>query len=174
MITHYQGLRYLDRFKNSNQRLTKWAIELGNYEFEVICKKAKENLVADALSIAPIEQVYGDQDYKKSMKILTKSEVQKYQAKFSGKKRKHCDEIKGILVKRNYERIRLVVSEEEMERELIKRIHTGHCHRGVATMLNVIRRAWAVKELRKKLQEYRNQCKTCVKNRLLLNKTLEY
>ena len=100
--------------------------------------------------------------------------MREYQAKFSESERKNCEEIEGILVKGNDERIRVVVSGEEMERELIKRIHTGHCHRGVATMLSVIRRAWAVKELRKKLQEYRNQCKTCVKNRLLLNKTLEY
>ena len=120
------------------------------------------------MSRAPIDQVYGDQDYKKSINMLTKSEVREYQAKFSESERKNCEEIEGILVKRNDERIRVVVSGEEMERELIKRIHTEHCHRGVATMLSVTRRAWAVKELRKKLQEYRKQCETCVKNRLLL------
>ena len=56
-------------------RLTKWAIESGNHEFEVVYRVGRENFEAGAFSRAPIGQVYCDRDYQVKNNLLTKAEI---------------------------------------------------------------------------------------------------
>ena len=171
VITDHQALRYLETFKNKNMRLTKWAIELGSYEFEVIYRVGRENLEADALSRAPIDQVYCDRDYQIGINLLTKPEIVEFQeaSGVDGEKRENI-----AVQKEDDGRVRVIVRGEAMENELFKRYHKQYNHRGVETMLNVIRKSWAVKNLRAKLQEFTKRCETCIKNKEAMRQSIGF
>ncbi len=48
--TDNQALLYLDRFKDENHRLTRWALSLQSYQFEVQHRPGRNNGNADRLS----------------------------------------------------------------------------------------------------------------------------
>lgn len=96
--------------------------------------------------------------------MLTKGEVRDFQKKIG--ERDRFEAIENVLVRQgNDGRIRVVVEGEEMERELFTRFHFKFNHRGVETMMSLIRRGWAVRALRRKLQEFTRNCETCLKNK---------
>ena len=152
-------------------RLTKWAIELGNYEFEVIYRVGRENLEADALSRAPIDQVYCDREYQKGINMLTKTEIEDFQ-KASGVEGEKREDI--VVRKESDGRVRVIVRGEAMENELFERYHNEYNHRGVDTMLNLIRKSWAVKDLRKKLENFTKRCETCIKNKAAMKQSIGF
>ena len=50
VFTDHNPLKYLYRFKNKNQRLTRWSLFLQGYHLQIAFIKGKDNLVADFLS----------------------------------------------------------------------------------------------------------------------------
>ena len=48
--TDHNPLVWLYKIKEPNTRLARWKIKLDEFDFEIVYKKGKENLVADALS----------------------------------------------------------------------------------------------------------------------------
>lgn len=172
VITDHKALKYLDTFKGNKLRLSNWAIELGNYKIEVIYRAGKENLEADALSRAPVDQVCVDSEYQEAINMLTKSEVREFQKEIS--ERERFESIENVLVRKENSKIRVIVEGDEMERELFTRFHNKYNHRGVETMLNMIRKGWAVKGLRKKLVEFTKNCETCIKNKMAFKQSIGF
>lgn len=67
--------------------------------------------------------------------------------------------------------MRPIVRGDKMESELFKRYHERFDHRGVETMSKLVRKAWVVSNLRKKLQHYKQSCETCLKNSAALRQS---
>lgn len=53
--TDHRALGWLSNFKDPNQKLQRWKIKLGEYDFDIEYVKGKGNVVADALSRIKIE-----------------------------------------------------------------------------------------------------------------------
>ena len=50
VITDHNPLLFLNKFKNKNQRLTRWSLFLQEWDLEISHVKGKDNIVPDALS----------------------------------------------------------------------------------------------------------------------------
>lgn len=59
IITNHSALRWLMNAKDMKGRLHRWALTLQEYDFEVLYRPGRENVVADALSRAPLLRVHG-------------------------------------------------------------------------------------------------------------------
>ena len=172
VITDHQALRYLETFKTKNMRLTKWSIELASYEFEVVYRVGKQNFEADALSRAPLDQVYKEEEYQKMINLLTKEEIVEFQKGM--KMRDDRERLNDVIVTRDNGRVRVVVEGDEMESELFRRYHKEESHGGEDKMKNRIRKAYDVKRLDKKVQEFARKCETCVKCKTAMRQSLGY
>lgn len=58
VITDNQALKWMGSVKSPLGRIARWAVRLNQYDFEIIHRKGKLNVVADALSRAPINIHY--------------------------------------------------------------------------------------------------------------------
>uniref|UniRef100_A0A146LKA7 RNA-directed DNA polymerase n=1 Tax=Lygus hesperus TaxID=30085 RepID=A0A146LKA7_LYGHE len=54
VITDHHALRWLKELKDPNPRLTRWALKLQSYDYEIEYRKGSLNKVPDALSRAPV------------------------------------------------------------------------------------------------------------------------
>ena len=50
VLTDHQSLKWLGKIDNPSGRLARWAIELGQWDYEICYRRGAENHVADALS----------------------------------------------------------------------------------------------------------------------------
>ncbi|KAL7288313.1 hypothetical protein TKK_0017647 [Trichogramma kaykai] len=50
VITDHSSLKWLHNLKNPTGRLARWALELQQYDYEILHRKGSQNVVADALS----------------------------------------------------------------------------------------------------------------------------
>lgn len=50
VFTDHNPLKYLHRFKNRNQRLTRWSLFLQEYDLNISHIAGKANILADGLS----------------------------------------------------------------------------------------------------------------------------
>lgn len=55
VITDHQSLKWFNALKNPNGRLSRWAMKLQQYDFEISYRRGTLNTVADALSRQPVE-----------------------------------------------------------------------------------------------------------------------
>ncbi len=54
VYTDHNPLTFLNSLRCANQRLTRWSLSLQSYTLDIRHIKGKDNLVADALSRAPV------------------------------------------------------------------------------------------------------------------------
>lgn len=57
IITDHKPLQWLYSIEKPNSKLTRWRLELGEYDFEIVYKKGKQNTNADALSRIKINMI---------------------------------------------------------------------------------------------------------------------
>nr|XP_034194962.1 uncharacterized protein LOC117611144 [Osmia lignaria] len=53
VVTDHQSLKWLEKIDSPSGRLARWALELGQWDFEIRYRRGPENTVADALSRRP-------------------------------------------------------------------------------------------------------------------------
>ncbi|CAG2239543.1 unnamed protein product [Mytilus edulis] len=75
VYTDHQALVWLHKSKDTNSRLGRWALELQNYDFEIIYKEGKKNTNADALSRIPYKEIKDEIHPKLSVNSLLENNI---------------------------------------------------------------------------------------------------
>lgn len=57
VITDHSALQWLDNNKDPHGRLARWAMRLQQFDYEIVFRKGKDNVVADALSRATTNEI---------------------------------------------------------------------------------------------------------------------
>jgi len=80
LVTDHAALGYLMRSKNLTGRLHRWSLQLQEYDFTITYRPGSTNVVADALSRAPVRQMVTGQELPRGGEgQLTDAELQKEQ-----------------------------------------------------------------------------------------------
>ena len=64
IVTDHQALKYLNTMKNSNPRLTRWALAIQPFDFVLVHKPGLQHGNADGLSRQAWAEEDGDNDYE--------------------------------------------------------------------------------------------------------------
>jgi len=56
VVTDHMALKWLNSIESPSGRITRWALELQQYDFEIAYRKEQLNVVADALSRQPLPE----------------------------------------------------------------------------------------------------------------------
>ncbi|XP_063627002.1 uncharacterized protein LOC134798550 [Cydia splendana] len=83
IITDHQALKWLNTLKNPSGRLARWALELQQYQFDIIYRSGKQNQVADQLSRNPVYAINTQGWYDRKLDLVQKqpNAVQDYRIK---------------------------------------------------------------------------------------------
>ena len=65
IITNHDNLRYWKTAQDLSRRQARWALKLANFDFLLIHRPGKTNVLADALSHSPLHQVSDKEDNTK-------------------------------------------------------------------------------------------------------------
>lgn len=63
VITDHASLKWLNKMKDPTGRLARWSVKLNQFDFEIIHRKGKFNVVPDALSRSPVEVPTQETEY---------------------------------------------------------------------------------------------------------------
>lgn len=85
IITDHASLLWLKNLKDPTSRLARWALKLQEYDFELIHRKGKLNVIADALSrsVEIIDIVVDDSNIDEDYRVL-REKIQECPSKYPG------------------------------------------------------------------------------------------
>lgn len=75
VVTDHYSLKWLNNMQQPTGRLARWAVRLSGYDFDIVHRKGKDNVVPDALSravpiIDVIDAVVKDRWYSKMFNMV--------------------------------------------------------------------------------------------------------
>ena len=93
----HQPLTWILHKTNTHPRLERWLLRLSHYNFEIIYKAGKDNIVADMLSKLPDENEYADpeNDYLDNLVAVAEEEDSSMYSNFDNKKQLSIQWIKN-------------------------------------------------------------------------------
>uniref|UniRef100_A0A1B6CSL2 RNA-directed DNA polymerase n=1 Tax=Clastoptera arizonana TaxID=38151 RepID=A0A1B6CSL2_9HEMI len=139
---------------------------LSQFNFTIIYKKGKENILADLLSRNPVLEYFENDDVIKVVNLINLSSIVHDQSKHvSDMKREKQIEVKqGLIFKKHKGKARIFVS-ESFGNEIIKLVHQHYGHIGPSQMIATIRPHYYFKGLDKAVHIFCKGCMICVENK---------
>lgn len=162
VITDHESLKWLMNLKDPSGRLGRWALKLQGFDFVVVHRKGKHNIVPDALSRAincVMEISVGDKYqtwYNELFKLIQEDPTQsrEYQVR-DGKLYRYQKSNLGLLY--NW---KLVVPPDQ-KLEILRKNHDDVAHLGVSKTINRISENYFWKDMRNEIKEYIRSCSVC-------------
>lgn len=166
VCTDHRPLVNLKTKARTDELLGDMVFYLSQFNFTLIYKPGKENIMADWLSRYPICETFECEDAIKTVNLVELSEIaedqRNNQRELAAAKKtiRHGDTI----YKNLNERKRVFVS-QALGRQIIDRVHDHYGHIGSAQLTGMIRPYFYFKNLDKMIGEYCNGCSTCLENK---------
>lgn len=168
--TDHQSLKFLLQQRIATPMQQKWLVKMMGYDFEIIYKKGKENIVADALSrrptIAAISSTKSDL-WRKIQELWEKDpELKKLiqQLQQEGQERQQYEWVQGQLKRKG----KLVVGNDETIKCLIlQEFHDSFAggHSGTEVTTKRIGSHFYWKGMKKDVKTYVRNCEICQRNK---------
>lgn len=139
---------------------------LSQFNFKIVYKPEKTNLLPDLLSRNPILEYFEKEDAVKTVNLADFNEIlydhQKMGAEL--KTEKNIDSGRGLYYQKWKDKARILVS-QKLGKKIIERIHEEYGHIGRQQMLATICPHYYFKNLDKIVHEYCRNCHICVENK---------
>jgi transposase InsO family protein len=167
VITDHKPLEHMNLKARSDEELGDLALELSQFDFDVIYRPGKDNCEADCLSRNPVNEPLPDPDVSNpiipsSVHFLSFEDVKYFQENITPT---NVDVKINDVIFRVINGKRLVVLDELTSKELISRIHTHYGHIGPKHMFAILRNSFYIPCITKLVLEYCKKCITCIKNK---------
>ena len=189
IVTDHHSLCYLLKLKSPSGRLSRWALKLAEYQFDIVYKSGKLHNNVDTLSRAPINEIIDsnvedipfcqienidlikEQSDDKYCQFLDKV-LQKGMKRFTAKYLKKGDIIYRKTFNSLGEEINLVVLPKSLKKDILFSMHDDLLagHQGVTRTLYRIKTRYYWPRLDKSVRKYVNSCKTCQHRKLKIGK----
>lgn len=139
---------------------------LSQFNFNIIYKKGKDNILADLLSRNPVLEYFENEDVITVVNLIELPAILNDQSKHMSelKAAKNIEIKRGLILKRLKEKSRIFVS-TAFGKEIIELIHQHYGHIGPAQMLATIRPHYYFKGLDKIVQTFCKNCNVCIENK---------
>lgn len=159
VITDNSALVWLRNFKDPNGRLARWSLKLQHFDFQVIHKSGKLNVVADALSRAVVESVEIVSWYDKLFKDVQDGIISENLKIFNGQLFKQFNGLNQSLLVDGW---KLVVP-PTLQQNILYECHDSplSAHMGVKKTINRVKEKYFWPTMVKDVTAYVNNCEKC-------------
>lgn len=175
VITDHASLKWLMGQRDLTGRLARWSLKLQAFDFQIEHRKGSSNIVPDALSRAPIDEV----DHVVSIPInLTDNEFSSESySKLRAEVESNADNLPDIKVRDGvvYKRMLPVITDthaettwkvwvpEGLRQQIIRESHDppSAAHGGTDKTLNLVRRTYYWPGMRQNVREFVSKCEIC-------------
>ena len=164
IITDHSALKWLMTHKNPSGRLHRWALSLQEFDFVMVHRPGKENVVPDALSRAPVRQVVARQQITND--VLRREQAKSKICQDLQARRQYQGElvqvVDGVLYRGRGDDKRVVLPASlwaTILREHHDSVWAGHL-RGAQTFERIQRRYWWP-QMRASVEQWVQSCRDC-------------
>lgn len=162
IVTDCNSLKQTLAKQELNHRIARWALELQNYDYDIVHRESRRMQHVDALSRNLImvleegsfEQTLALQQIKDESIIKVRKKIQKGDDKFF--------EIRDGLVYRKSNGRLLFYVPEQMQTNVIRKSHDDVGHVGVDKAMEIITRVYWFPELKVKVKNHIDNCLSCI------------
>ena len=173
VITDHYSLKYLMTQPNLSKRQARWLDFLAEFDYEVIHKPGKSNVVADALSRLYMIECLSISEVELDAKLLRKLEDEYAQDEESKAIFEHPDRHPNfkVLNQRIYwvddGRLRLYVPSGNLRSAVMSELHDAHCsgHLGIKRTSDLVKRDFYWPSLESDVTEFVRSCDACQCNK---------
>lgn len=172
VITDHSALQWLYKTKDPHGRLARWAMRLQSFDYEIIYKKGKDNIVPDALSRAITEEIEvieikpedKDKEYKDIEEAVAKGDMKEDWSIDHGILWKY---LKLKQFPNENDSWKMVIP-ETLQEKVLKECHDDPTagHFGMKKTINRVRQRYYWTSLIKDVKEYVRKCETCAKHKV--------
>lgn len=166
VFSDHKPLENLKTKARTDEILGDLILYLSQFNFNIVYKKGKDNILADLLSRNPVLEYFENEDVIQVVNLIDKAEILKDQAKFFSeiKPNSKIEYKQGLILKKLKEKSRIFVS-HTLGDEIIKLVHHHYGHIGPAQMSATIRPHYYFRNLDKAILAYCKSCKICIENK---------
>lgn len=167
VFSDHKPLENLKTKARTDERLGDLIHYLSQFNFRIVYKKGKENVLADLLSRYPVLEYFENEDAIQVVNLIQLSDIQADQSTFLSelKKGKNVTFKQGLFFKNLHQRSRIFVS-PRFGQQIIEEVHNWYGHIGSAQLLAHIRPHYYFHNLDKAVHSFCQSCSVCVANKV--------
>lgn len=163
IVTDCNSLKQTLAKQELNPRISRWALELQNYDYEIVHRESRRMQHVDALSRNLNIMVLEEGSFEQTLALhqIKDETIKALKIKLQKSKDKHFELKDGLVYRKKDERLMFYVP-EAMQSSILKKYHDEVGHTGVDKVFEMITRVYWFPELRLKIKSHIDNCLKCI------------